>query len=381
MVCNLRKVLTDALDYGTWRMRLWSVINDMYSYSLPYSSFSLFLWFAVPFLAIIIIVILLIVAILLLQKILGKILFSKFLSPTIDTDLKTKKSPSFHESPTFTVDILSKKTTESSSGKQEPVPSSIKIEDDSYFWDTGKTGERYIQETFKFLSGYKRFLGNCYVPKDDGTFTEIDIILLHVSGIYVIESKNYSGWIFGNENDKHWVQSFPTKGGHTKKIRFFSPIIQNKVHLRWLRKYLDIETDFPIYSYIVFSDRCELKKIGLTSTEHVVINRRALSSHIRRNFEKSGCKLSVTEIDSLYTRLYPLTQITEEQKALHIKNIEQKKCAAKSSVSSETRKCPRCGGDLVTRTVKKGERVGKHILGCSNYPKCRYIENIDSSPE
>ncbi len=342
MVCNLRKVLIDSPDYGTWRMRLWSVIKDMYSYSLPYSSFSLFLWFAVPFLAIIIFVALLIVAILLLQKILGKTLFSKFSSPTIDTE---------------------------------------KIEDDSYFWDTGKTGERYIQETFKFLSGYKRFLSNCYVPKDDGTFTEIDIILLHVSGIYVIESKNYSGWIFGNENDKHWVQSFPTAGGHTKKIRFFSPIIQNKVHLRWLRKYLDIETDFPIYSYIVFSDRCELKKIGLTSTEHVVINRRALSSHIRRNFEKSGCKLSVTEIDSLYTRLYPLTQITEEQKALHIKNIEQKKCAAKSSVSSETRKCPRCGGDLVTRTVKKGERVGKHILGCSNYPKCRYIENIDSSPE
>ena len=109
MVCNLRKVLTDALDYGTWRMRLWSVINDMYSYSLPYSSFSLFLWFAVPFLAIIIIVILLIVAILLLQKILGKILFSKFLSPTIDTDLKTKKSPSFHESPTFKVEKIKKK--------------------------------------------------------------------------------------------------------------------------------------------------------------------------------------------------------------------------------------------------------------------------------
>jgi len=45
------------------------------------------------------------------------------------------------------------------------------------------------------------------------------------------------------------------------------------------------------------------KKIGLISTEHVVINRRALSSHIRRNFEKSGCKLSATEIDSLYTRI------------------------------------------------------------------------------
>lgn len=77
------------------------------------------------------------------------------------------------------------------------------------FNDTGRLGEYY---TFKYLSplkGYKRFLFNCYVPKEAGTDTEIDVIMLHESGIYVFESKNYSGWIFGTENQKQWTQTLP----------------------------------------------------------------------------------------------------------------------------------------------------------------------------
>lgn len=252
-----------------------------------------------------------------------------------------------------------------------------------YFWDTGKTGERYIRESLKFLSGYKQILSNCYVPKDDGTFTEIDVILIHESGIYVLESKNYSGWIFGNEEQKYWIQSLPDVG-RSKNVSFFNPIIQNNVHLKWLRKYLDVGTDVPLYSYIVFSDRCELKEITLISNNHTVINRRVLPQRVRRNAEKVGPKLSSSEIDSLYSKLYPLTQVTEEQKALHIKIVEEKRKSLPKLVSTTPlvtgtiRKCPRCGGVLVLRTAKRGEQAGQQFWGCSNYPKCRFIENIDS---
>ncbi len=328
-------------------------------YELPYSSLSLFLWFAVPFLSIVMLVILLMIPVLILRNILNKIRLPKSSQPSVNSQSKRDSG---------------------SIGEQEEIYPSATSEDDPYFWDTGKTGERYIRESFKLLGGYKRFLSNCYIPKDDGTFTEIDVIFLHVSGIYVIESKNYSGWIFGNEGDKQWTQSLPMAGGRSKKIRFFNPIIQNKVHLRWLRKYLDIGVDFPVYSYIVFSDRCELKNITLSTSEHTVINRRLLPFRIRRNFEKVGSKLSTVEVDSFYDRLYPLTQVTEEQKALHIKTVEEKKRSLSSpavTAVTENRKCPLCGGALVTRTVRKGERAGKHILGCSNYPSCRYIENLD----
>lgn len=39
-------------------------------------------------------------------------------------------------------------------------------------------------------------------------------------------------------------------------------------------------------------------------------------------------------------------------------------------------KCPRCGGMLVLRTAKKGANAGNSFYGCSNYPKCRYVQNI-----
>ena len=64
----------------------------------------------------------------------------------------------------------------------------------------GQQGEFYTYKNLRPLKGYKRFLFNCYLPKEDGETTEVDVILLHESGIYVFESKNYSGWIFGTES-------------------------------------------------------------------------------------------------------------------------------------------------------------------------------------
>ena len=57
-------------------------------------------------------------------------------------------------------------------------------------------GEYFTYQCIAPLNGYKKFIFNCYLPKADGETTEVDVILLHESGIYVFESKNYSGWIF-----------------------------------------------------------------------------------------------------------------------------------------------------------------------------------------
>lgn len=255
---------------------------------------------------------------------------------------------------------------------------------ESDLWNTGKAGERYTKDALEPLEGYKQILSNCYFPKSDGTFTEVDLILLHESGIYVIESKNYSGWIFGNEEQQQWTQSLPSRDGQSKKIRFFNPIIQNKGHLKWMKKYADIGSDIPLYSFIVFSDRCELKKITLTSGDHFVVNRRDLFQKVRENAESVSRKLTRGEIDTLYKRLYPLTQVSEEQKALHAETVQQKKnpipsAAVVEAPKPEERVCPRCGGKLVIRTVKKGERAGKQLWGCSNFPKCRFTENIEET--
>jgi hypothetical protein len=181
--------------------------------------------------------------------------------------------------------------------------------------DKGLYGEYLIYKQLTRLDGYKRFLFNCYIPKDDGTTSEIDVILLHSSGIYVFESKNYSGWIFGAENQKMWTQTFP----NGRKEKFYNPIMQNSTHVKWLMNILpDIDKSI-FYSIIVFSERCELKKISLTTNDHIVLKR---SSLMRAFFEKTGNEeLSDDTVESIYQKLYPHTQISEVMKVAHINSI------------------------------------------------------------
>lgn len=187
--------------------------------------------------------------------------------------------------------------------------------------DKGKLGEYYTYKKLEKIDGYKRFLFNLYIPKGNGETTELDVILLHESGIYVMESKNYSGWIFGSESQQYWTQSLSVGKGRTQKNRFYNPILQNSAHIKWLQTYLD-DASLPFYSFIVFSDRCELKKITLTSDKHIVLNRYELSYAIRHIAAEAGARLSADEIDRLFEMLYPLSQVDDDEKEQHIKNIQ-----------------------------------------------------------
>lgn len=250
------------------------------------------------------------------------------------------------------------------------------------YFDTGRLGEYLTYKGLKSLKGYKRFLFNVYIPKDDGTFTEIDMIMLHESGIYVFESKNYDGWIFGSETQKNWTQTLPSR----EKNAFLNPIIQNKVHVKWLQSYLNDNANLPFYSYIVFSERCELKKVTLTSSDHLVVKREDIKQAVSAKASKSGSLLTQSKIEALFKQLYPLTQADSSIKASHIQNIQSKyhePVSAKTTIQStpvqkETIKvCPRCGKNMVLRTAKKGANAGQQFYGCSNYPQCRYIEKIN----
>ena len=193
----------------------------------------------------------------------------------------------------------------------------------SVLFDKGRLGEFYTYQYLKPLDGYRRYLFNLYIPKENGETTELDVVLLHESGIYVFESKNYSGWIFGTESQKYWTQTLPARRGRSQKRQFYNPIWQNKGHLKWLQSYLGDPT-LPFYSYIVFSDRCILKKSTLTSGKHSVVKRCDLLPAVKQNISKAGVRLSPDKIDAIFKKLYPLTQVDQAQKAIHVQNIQQK---------------------------------------------------------
>ena len=249
----------------------------------------------------------------------------------------------------------------------------------------GKRGEKLTERELKLVSLFGRkgmTLRNVYVPKENGETSEIDLIYITQKGIFVFESKNYSGWIFGDEKSQFWTAMLPNK----EKNRFYNPIKQNKTHLKWLGNY--IGEDVPLFSVIVFSERCELKKIDVETPEIKVIKRDRTYATVRDIWDKTNDALDAEQITRLYEKLKELTNVDKATKAAHIDSIgkrfsekpdemKQDNEEKTNDGNSEEKICPKCGQKLVLRTAKKGENAGKRFYGCSGFPKCRYIENID----
>ncbi len=117
-------------------------------------------------------------------------------------------------------------------------------------WDLGAYGEFLTEYLFGSgnIEGYYKTLHNIYIPYINKT-SEIDVLLIHEKGIFVIESKNYSGWIFGSAGQKQWTQMLNKQ----TKYRFYNPIMQNDTHIKALSDYLRIDKEI-IKSFIVFSE-------------------------------------------------------------------------------------------------------------------------------
>lgn len=255
--------------------------------------------------------------------------------------------------------------------KQTHVPYSVVCH------DRGRAGEFRIYECLQSLEGYKRFLFNTYLPKTNGSTTEVDIIMLHESGIYVIESKNYGGKIYGSESSQQWTQILPAGRWRTQKNTFFNPIIQNSGHVKWLQKYTGRKNGRDFYSVVIFGNQSNLH-VTDSGKDCCVLNCYEAAPVIRKHYEIVGSRLSKEEIDTLYEKLYPLTQVGEDGKLAHIEDVQTQAsvhCGEENIVQG--RRCPYCSNKLVIRTATKGYRAGKKFLGCANYPNCNFIENID----
>ena len=186
----------------------------------------------------------------------------------------------------------------------------------------GWYGERLTAKILRKLNrkGVGGFvLRNVYIPTTNGETTEIDVLYLTLKGVFVLESKNYSGWIFGNDKDQSWTQSLP---GARNKSRFPNPVRQNATHVRWLTKYLP--DGIPLFPIVVFSERCALKKLTLSSPDVVVIKRDRLFQTIKSTWERAPYALSGNQIEALYRLLAPLAQVSDADKKAHVDRLNAK---------------------------------------------------------
>lgn len=243
--------------------------------------------------------------------------------------------------------------------------------------DIGSQGEYLIYERLKPLLGNRKFLFNLYIPNGDGKTTEIDVLLIHETGLYVFESKNYSGWIFGSEKNKNWTQCL--KGGRTSnKIQFYNPIKQNERHIKRLKELLSGKFTCPIYSFIVFSERCELKKIELSSDLHKVIKRNELRHYVPVNSPETS--LSSDEINGIFELLYPYSQASEEVKKQHIADVN---LISNKMAKCEERKnyCPKCGSEMSLLSEENKNGILKQHWKCLNFKECGHCMYVTKNAD
>lgn len=214
----------------------------------------------------------------------------------------------------------------------------------------GRVGEAKVNSRLNpilFGKVNHRQINNLILIDDNGKSHEIDHIEIRENGIFVIETKNYKGWIFGSENQQKWTQTL-----YNQKHQFLSPIKQNKSHIYHINKALD--NKYKINSLVVFvqnnADRIDVP---------YVINLKDMKSYLK-HFD-NGVRLSDDEMVNIQTTLLEAAnkRISTRQ---HVKNIKTTQKELKKGI------CPRCGGTLVEKKGKYGT-----FFGCSNYPKCKFI--------
>lgn len=138
----------------------------------------------------------------------------------------------------------------------------------------GFIGEFKVNRTLKKIDGYK-ILNDIILETDRGT-TKIDHILIGRKGIFVIETSNYNGWIFGDDVTEYWTQTI-----HKKKSKFYNPVWQNRGHIKATQNCLDKKYKVALHSVIVFINKCELVRVTSNTS---VIQVRQLRKYIE-NFE------------------------------------------------------------------------------------------------
>lgn len=146
----------------------------------------------------------------------------------------------------------------------------------------------------------------------DGT-TQVDHILVSCFGVFVIETKNYNGWIFANSKQENWTQVL-----FSGKYQFQNPIFQNYRHIRAVQELLDFLPADCVKSVVVFTGNAEFK----TEVPPGVVSLLEFVDHIRG---QSTAVMSQNRMQLCVGRLETARlAITDKTDVEHVENLRRR---------------------------------------------------------
>ncbi len=217
----------------------------------------------------------------------------------------------------------------------------------------GKQGEAVVAMRLKELPKSEYAVFNNLLIQRGEYSSQIDHVVVSEYGIFVIETKNYKGWIYGGEYSEHWTQNI-----WGNKYQLYNPILQNQGHVNALKYYLN-RRDLPLFPVVTFSSRAN---VMVRTKENPVLYYFDIKDFI---LSKKNVLLSDADKQAVVQMLSRLPKFTRKDGRKHAQQVRYR--TFKSQMAVCNLKCPKCGGNLVQRTGKYGS-----FHGCSNYPNCKF---------
>ncbi|HHS92958.1 MAG TPA: NERD nuclease [Campylobacterales bacterium] len=227
----------------------------------------------------------------------------------------------------------------------------------------GKVGEFLVttHNKIRLDSSLYTQISDVTLRLNDGSTTQIDHIILFRFGIFVIETKNMKGWIFGSEHQKRWVQSI-----YGTKNSFQNPLLQNHRHIKALEEVLGL--DRGLYSIVTFVGESSFKTampVNVFNGGKYIEYLKSFRSEIFSTVELQRIK------DTLASKSLRKSRATNRE---HIASLKKASVASSNLYKSDSKiVCKRCSSVMVERRNRVSDKV---FLGCSSYPKCRHTESL-----
>lgn len=248
-------------------------------------------------------------------------------------------------------------------------------------WFKGMVGEWFINLCIRLFLDKReyRLLKDVTLPTPQGS-TQIDHVIDSRFGLFVIETKNMKGWIFGNPTQKSWTQQI-----YRRKHSFQNPLHQNHLHMMTLKSLLGL-SDNQLHSVIFFIGDCTFK----TPMPQNVMNRgliryvKGITTPVLAESEVAHVVDTIQQgrlAANWQTHRQHVTQLKTrhaDPSANHVSTREPVRQSVANPPSQSVSPpdnpppiCPRCGSTMVLRTAGRGDNKGKPFWGCHEFPTCR----------
>ena len=232
----------------------------------------------------------------------------------------------------------------------------------------GKRGEKRIHETLLQLPKEYHVLDDVVFKTEKGT-TQIDHIVVSKYGIFAIETKNYRGDIYGDDNRQQWTQIIVTDVTYRRKWyktytyvtknHFYNPVKQSLAHVYNIKKILSDWPQLKIIPIVVFTGSANISNVN---SKNLVIYDFELIASIQKY---RNIYLKESDVNRIINMLSSKDMKGEIDNNTHVHNVTMAKSNFNRKIALGI--CPKCGGKLVQRHGKYGS-----FWGCSNYPNCKF---------